>query len=80
MSSDHLQKKYAERLQIIPSPGGGCHAAVYGIDKGTLANYRSRREGCKFFKVNKRVFYRKDDFEKWFFGNPVLTSDSLPER
>jgi len=53
---------------------------LYGIDAGTLANYRSRREGCRFFKVNKRVFYKKVDFEKWFFSNPVLTIDSIPER
>lgn len=52
----------------------------YGIDAGTLANYRSLRKGCKFFKVGKRVFYRKDDFEEWFFGNPVITIDSMLER
>ena len=50
---------------------------LYGIDAGTLANYRSRREGCKFYKVKKRVFYKKTDFEAWFFGNPILTTDSL---
>lgn len=52
---------------------------LFGIDAGTMANYRSRREGCRFFKVNRRVFYRRDDFEKWFFSNPVLTIDSLPD-
>jgi hypothetical protein len=53
---------------------------LYGIDAGTLANYRSRKEGCRFYKVKRRVFYRKDEFEKWFFGNPILTIDSLRER
>jgi len=53
---------------------------TYGVDKGTLANYRHMRKGCKFFKVGKRVLYRRDDFEKWLFGNPVLTIDSMPER
>ena len=53
---------------------------LYGIDAGTLANYRSRKEGCRFYKVNKRVFYRKTDFEQWFFGHPILTIDSMPER
>ena len=53
---------------------------IYGVDAGTLANYRSRKEGCRFYKVKRRVLYRKDEFEKWLFGNPVLTIDSMPER
>ena len=51
----------------------------YGIDEGTLANLRHFRKGCKFFKVGKRVLYKKSDVESWIFGNPVLTIDSIPE-
>jgi len=68
-----------EKIEKITLTGEKIEA-IYGIDAGTLANYRSLRKGCKFFKVGKRVFYRKDDFEEWFFGNPVLTIDSMPER
>lgn len=52
----------------------------YGIDAGTLANLRSQKKGCRFFKVNRRVFYRRSDFEAWLFSNVVLTVDSMPDK
>ncbi len=50
--------------------------AMFGIPRGTLANLRSQRRGCRFFKVGKRVLYRVEDFEKWITSNPVMTIDS----
>ena len=54
--------------------------AIYGVDKGTLANLRSKRLGCPYFKRGKSVYYKKSDWESYFFSNPVLTSDSILER
>ena len=52
---------------------------AYGIPVGTLANWRYRKVGPKYYKISRKVFYLVRDFEEWFRHNPVLTSDSLPE-
>lgn len=44
---------------------------------GTLANWRSRKRGPKFYKLAQRVVYRPQDIEAYLFKNPVLTIDSL---
>ncbi len=54
--------------------------AIYGVDKGTLANLRCKRQGCPYFKRGKRVYYKKSDWENYLFSSPVLTSDSILER
>lgn len=50
------------------------------LSPGTLANYRCRREGCRFFKLGKKVLYRRSDLLAWIESQPVLTRDSLPGR
>lgn len=50
---------------------------MFGVPKGTLANLRSQKRGCRYFKQGKRVFYRTDEFEKWLTSNPVMTTDSI---
>lgn len=49
---------------------------LYGVNKGTLANLRSKRQGCPFFRVNGKILYQKDQFEEWLFSNPVKTVES----
>jgi hypothetical protein len=49
----------------------------YSIPKGTLANWRSLKQGPPFFRVNRRVLYRVSDFEEWLFSEPVKTIDSV---
>jgi excisionase family DNA binding protein len=49
----------------------------FGIPKGTLNNLRSARKGPRYYKVGKRILYRVDDFQKWIFSNPVLTTDHI---
>jgi len=44
---------------------------------GTLANWRSRKRGPKFYKLAQRVVYRSQDIEDFLFKNPVLTIDSV---
>lgn len=51
----------------------------YDVDPGTLANLRSLKRGPKFYKVNRKVFYRPEDIEQWLFGSPVQTVDSVRE-
>lgn len=52
-------------------------AASYGIAVGTLANWRSRRSGPKYFKVGSKILYRTADVEAFLFSCPVLTRDSI---
>lgn len=53
-------------------------AAVFAkADEGYLANLRSQRRGCRFFKLGRKVLYDKQDFENWVRSTPVLTTDSL---
>jgi hypothetical protein len=49
------------------------------LNSGTLANYRNKKQGAKFYKVGRKVLYNRQDIERWLTGNPVLTIDSLPE-
>lgn len=44
--------------------------SVYlGVSTGTLANWRSRGTGPKFFKpTEKLVYYFKDDLDEWIRG------------
>ncbi len=52
---------------------------MFGIPKGTLANLRSARRGCRYYKVGKRVLYKIEEFEKWISSFPVLTTDSIKD-
>jgi hypothetical protein len=45
--------------------------------EGTLANWRSRKKGPKFYKLSQRVVYRPQDIEDFLFRNPVLTIDCM---
>ena len=49
----------------------------FGFAVGTLANMRSKRLGCPYYKQNRKVLYDADRFETWATSNPVLTIDSL---
>jgi hypothetical protein len=46
---------------------------------GTLANWRSRKRGPKFYKLSRagRVVYKARDIEDFLFRNPILTSDCV---
>jgi hypothetical protein len=45
---------------------------VYGIKIGTLANWRYRKVGPKYYRISRKVFYTVRDFNEWFRRNPVL--------
>lgn len=55
-------------------------AAEYGLNIGTLANDRWRKVGIRYFKIRHRCLYRREDVERYVFGNPVETVDSVGER
>ena len=48
----------------------------YGLPLGTLANDRWKKQGIPYFKVRRRVFYKREDIEKYLFASPVETIDS----
>ncbi len=53
-------------------------AYAYGISEGTLANWRWKRIGPKFYKAGlRKVFYFQNDLEIWARQNPVQTIDSV---
>jgi len=44
---------------------------------GVLANWRNKKVGPKFYKINnRRVVYKPEDIEAFLFQNPVMTIDS----
>lgn len=52
-------------------------AIKYGFSEGTLANFRSKKQGCKFYKVHRKVLYDPIDLDSWVTSCPVLTMDSI---
>jgi len=50
-------------------------AKLYGLNVGSLANMRCRRQGPRFFRVGKKVLYKVEDLERWLFDEPVMTID-----
>jgi hypothetical protein len=52
-------------------------ARHYHIPTGSLANLRCKKIGPPYYRVYRRIFYRVDQFEKWFFSTPVLTKDAI---
>lgn len=50
------------------------------LSTGSLANMRCRKEGPKYFKIGKKVLYRRSDLEAWLGSEPILTCNSMPER
>jgi len=51
----------------------------YGIPEGTLANWRYKRLGPKYFRIGRKVLYFIEDVEIWIRQNPILTKDSIDE-
>jgi hypothetical protein len=66
-------KEKPEKITMTPEE----IETIYSVDKGTLANLRSKRQGCPYFKRGRRVYYKKSDWEAYLFSNPILTSDSI---
>jgi hypothetical protein len=60
------------RITITPEEA----AAIYGVNRGTLANFRSRKIGCPYIKVGRKILYRVDQFETWLFSTAVKTMES----
>jgi hypothetical protein len=52
-------------------------AEIYGLSEGTLANFRCKKIGPKYYRVGRKVLYLVSDFEEWITKHPVLTSESL---
>jgi predicted DNA-binding transcriptional regulator AlpA len=51
-------------------------AEMYGLNLGTLANYRSKKQGPKYYRLGKKVLYLVEDLEHWIMSNPVMTMES----
>ncbi len=55
-------------------------AAMFSVASGTLCNWRSKLQGPRFYRINRKILYKVEDLEDFFTSTPVLTIDSLPER
>lgn len=53
---------------------------MFGIPEGSLANLRWKKEGPKYYRRKRRIYYFISDVEDWLKQNPILTKDSLPEQ
>jgi predicted DNA-binding transcriptional regulator AlpA len=50
---------------------------MFGLSEGTLANWRCKRTGPRFYKAGPRkVIYFLADLDAWAKACPVLTIDS----
>lgn len=47
------------------------------LSTGTLANMRCRKEGPRYFKLGRKIIYKRSDLERWIASAPVLTRDSI---
>jgi len=45
--------------------------------EGTLANWRNKKKGPRYYKVGSKILYRPADIETFLFQNPVQTIDSV---
>lgn len=48
-----------------------------GLNPRTMANLRSQKKGCRYYKRGRKVFYRPEDLDAWLFANPVQTIASV---
>ncbi len=54
-------------------------AEAYGLNRGSLANMRLRKEGPRFYRIGRKVIYKVEDLERWLYATPVHTVDSVKE-
>jgi len=71
---NHPNVKILERQALTPRDV----AIAYGLSEGTLANWRCKRIGPKFYRLGgRKIGYFKNDLEFWARREPVLTRDSV---
>jgi len=71
---NHPNVKVLERQALTPRDV----SIAYGLSEGTLANYRCKRIGPKFYRLGgRKIVYFKSDLEAWARREPVLTKDCV---
>jgi len=76
-SQNDIAAKYESRKRFITPKSA---AQTFGFCEGTLANLRSKKLGCKYYKVNRKILYDFSEFESWIKRNPVMTMDSVAQE
>ena len=70
-----MEKKFTKKVMITPQEA----SLLFGTSEGTLGNWRSKKIGPKYYRVQRRkILYRLEDLEEFFTAHPVLTVSSLP--
>ena len=83
MTKFNDQKKRKDVEPLKPGQKSGTPetmAATYDCSIGTLGNHRSKGTGPRYYKQNRRIYYKVSDFEAWLFQNPVMTTDAHEEK
>jgi len=71
---NHPNIKVLERQALTPRDV----SILYGISEGTLANYRCKRIGPRFYRLGgRKIAYFQKDLDEWAKREPVLTRDSV---
>ena len=47
-------------------------AAMLGLSRGTLANWRAEGRGPRYIKSGKQILYRVSDLEAWLDAQPTV--------
>ena len=81
-------RKEVEKIHVIEIPMGqfqplyvaarAIENVIIGISQKTWANWRYLKIGPRYYKANKRIYYKISDLEEYFGKNPILTTDMEP--
>jgi hypothetical protein len=63
------------KTALTPKEVIGLYPALT-TSEGTLANWRNKKVGPKYYKLSRKIIYRPEDVEAYLFQNPVMTIDS----
>jgi predicted DNA-binding transcriptional regulator AlpA len=72
--SDNSNTRLIEKRALTPRDV----SFMYGLSEGTLANWRCKRTGPRYYKAGPRkVIYFQTDLDSWAKASPVQTVDSI---
>ena len=82
-----MKKKGVEKIHVIEISMGdfqplfvaarAIEKVIIGISQKTWANWRYLKIGPRYYKANKRVYYKISDLEEYFSRNPIETIDPV---
>lgn len=68
MSGELIVSTREDVLHLSVKPTAA--AAMLGLSRGTLANWRTEGRGPRYVKSGKQILYRVSDLEAWLDAQP----------